>query len=149
MAWSPVEVAAVKPGDLAECAIWLDGTETEAMLSQWATDCPYVMANSQEPALKLGPINFEIKRPGQDRVPSVPDHIKGPDVRLLVATAEVLGFEPVRRESFLNELREADLVKLRKATRKAHGRKLSDAVCDQIIERLGPVAATQDLRVVN
>jgi hypothetical protein len=139
----------VKIGDVVECAIWLDGTESEAMLRQWATDCPYVMANSQEPKLKLGPVAFELKRPGEDRVPQVPDHVKGPDVRLLVGTAELIGFEPVRKESFLSELSEADLVKLRKATRKAHGRKLPDAACDQIIERLGPVAATQDMRVVN
>jgi hypothetical protein len=139
----------VKIGDLVECAIWLDGTESEAMLRQWATDCPYVMANAQEPKLKLGPVAFELKRPGEDRVPQVPDHVKGPDVRLLVGTAELIGFEPVRKESFLSELSEADLVRLRQATRKAHGRKLPDAVCDQIIERLGPVAATQDMRVVN
>lgn len=131
----------MKIGDLAECAIWLEGTESEAMLAQWAKDCPYMMAHSQEPVLRLGPVDFEIKRPGQDRVPPVPDHIKGPDVRLLVATAEVLGFEPVRKQSFLNELGEADLMRLRKATRKAHGRELPDAVCDQLIERLGPVAA--------
>lgn len=139
----------MKIGDLVECAVWLEGTESDAMLKQWATDCPYMMANSQEPALKLGPVEFEIKRPGQDRVPPVPDHIKGPDVRLLVGSAVVLGFEPVKKQSFLNELSEADLVRLRKATRKAHGRKLPDAVCDQIIERLGPVAATQDMRMVN
>ncbi|MHC2163128.1 hypothetical protein [Bradyrhizobium ottawaense] len=131
----------MKIGDLAECAIWLEGTETDAMLKQWATDCPFMMANTHEPKLKLGPVDFEIKRPGQDRVPPVPDHVKGPDVRLLVATAEVLGFEQVRKESFLSELSEADLVRLRASTRKAHGRQLPDNVCDQIIERLGPVAA--------
>jgi hypothetical protein len=131
----------LKIGDLAECAIWLDGTEPEAMLRQWKTDCGFMMANSQEPRLMLGPLTFEIKRPGEDRVPQVPDRIKGPDVRLLVASAEVLGFEAMHKQSFLNELSEADLVRLRKATRKAHGRKLPDGVCDQIIERLGPVAA--------
>jgi hypothetical protein len=138
----------VKIGDLAECAIWLEGTESEAMLAQWAKDCPFMMAHSQDPVLKLGPVNFEIKRPGQDRVPPVPDHISGPDVRLLVGTAEVLGFEPPKA-SFLDELSEADLVRLRKATRKAYGRNLPDNVCDQLIERLGPVAATQDARMVN
>lgn len=131
----------MKIGDLAECAIWIDGTESEAMLRQWKTDCAFMMANGHEPKLKLGPVSFEIKRPVEDRVPSVPDRIKGPDVRLLIATAEVLGFEAIAQESFLNELSEADLVKLRKATRRVQGRNLPDAVCDQIIERLGPVAA--------
>ncbi len=131
----------MKIGELTECAIWIDGTESEAALRQWKIDCSFMMANAQEPRLKLGPVTFEIKRPGEDRVPQVPDHIAGPNVRLLIATAEVVGFEPLHRESFLNELSEADLMRLRKATRKAHGKTLPDGVCDQIIERLGPVAA--------
>ncbi len=131
----------MKIGELTERAIWIDGTESEAALRQWKVDCAFMMASAQEPRLKLGPVTFEIKRPGEDRVPPVPAHITGPDVRLLVATAEVVGFEPVHRGSFLNELSEADLVRLRKATRKVHGKKLPDGVCDQIIERLGPVAA--------
>lgn len=131
----------MKVGDLAEYAIWVDGTESEAMLRQWKTDCAFMMASSQEPKLKLGPVSFEIKRPGEDRVPPVPDRISGPSVRLLVATAEVLGFEALRAGSFLSELSEADLVRLRAATRKAQGRNLPNNVCDQIIERLGPVAA--------
>lgn len=130
----------MKIGDLAECAIWLDGTEPEAMLRQWKADCGYMMANSQEPALKLGPLSFEIKRPGEDRVPSVPDRIKGPDVRLLIATAEVLGFETARKASFVGGLDKRDLKRLRRATRQAQGRNLPDAVCDQIIDRLGPLA---------
>jgi hypothetical protein len=131
----------MKIGDLAECAVWLDGTETDQMLRQWKTDCAYMMVNGHEPKLKLGPISFELKRPGEDRVPAVPDRIKGPDVRLLVATAEVVGFDLTKRASFVDELNEGDLMKLRKATRRVHGRNLPDAICDQIIDRLGPVAA--------
>ena len=131
----------MKLGDLVECAIWLDGTETVEMLRQWKVDCPYMMANEHEPKLRLGPLLFELKRPGEDRVPLVPDRLQGPDVRLLVATAEVIGFEVAKQASFLGELSEADLVRLRKATRRAHGRNLPDSVCDQIIERIGPVAA--------
>lgn len=100
-----------------------------------------MMVNGQEPKLKLGPVSFELKRPGEDRVPAVPDRIKGPDVRLLVATAEVVGFDLTKRASFVDELNEGDLMKLRKATRRVHGKNLPDAVCDQIIDRLGPVAA--------
>lgn len=134
----------MKPGDLAECAIWIDGTETEAALRQWKADCAYLISHSQEPNLKLGPLAFEIKRPGEDRVPKVPDHLKGPDVRLLVATAEVLGFEIAKRSSFLDELTERDLIKLRKATRRQYG-KLSDEQCDQLIERLGPSVAAREI----
>lgn len=131
----------MKLGDLAEYAIWVDGTETEQMLRQWKADCAHMMASSQEPALKLGPLSFEIKKPGEDRVPAVPDRIKGPNVRLLVATAEVLGFQAVQTESFIAGLDKGDLSRLRKATREAQGRHLPDAICDQIIDRMGPVAA--------
>lgn len=133
----------MKPGDLAELAIWIEGTETDEMLRQWRSDCVYLMAQNHEPPLKLGPVSFEIKRPGDDRVPAVPDRIKGPDVRLLIATAEVLGFETAKRATFVDDLSEADLVKLRGVTRRKLGHKgpLTDMQCDQIIERLGPVAA--------
>src|SRR5689334_15645595 len=107
----------MKPGELAEYAIWVDGTETEAMLRQWKADCAYMMASSQEPKLRLGPVSFEIKRPGEDRVPPVPDRIKGPNVRLLIATAEVLGFEILAKQSFVDGLDKRDLKRLRKATR--------------------------------
>lgn len=135
------------PGDLVECAIWLDGRESDAMLRQWKADAAYLMANGQEPVLKLGPVSFEIKRPGGERVPPVPERISGPDVRLLIATAEVIGFETARKASFIGDLAEVDLVKLRGLTRRQHGHRgsLSDAQCDQIIERIGPVAAGQVL----
>ena len=129
----------MKPGDTAECAIWIDGTESEAMLKQWKADVGFMISETQQPKLKLGPVSFEIKRPGEDRVPQVPDHLQGPDVRLLIATAEVLGFE-TKLGSFLNEIEERDLVKLRKVTRKQYG-KMSNEQCDQIIERLGPLCA--------
>lgn len=135
----------MKPGDLAECAIWLDGTETLAMLRQWKADVSYMMAHGHDPVLKLGPVSFELKHPGQDRVPQVPDHLQGPDVRLLIATAEVQGFEIKRAGSFVSELGKRDLARLRAATRREHG-KLSDEQCDQIIERLGPVAAAETVR---
>jgi hypothetical protein len=133
----------MKPGDLAECAIWLDGTESDAMLKQWKADCSYLMSHSGDPVLRLGPVNFELKRPGQERVPQVPDHLHGPDVRLLIATAEVLGFEPVRKASFLSELSPRDLQRLRTATRNTHRGPLSDDMCDQIIERMGPISAAR------
>src|SRR5260370_789496 len=94
----------MKPGDLAECAVWITGTESEAMLRQWKADCSYLISRSNgEPFLKLGPVSFEIKRPGQDRVPQVPAHVSGPSVRLLIATAEVLGFELTKRSSFVDQ----------------------------------------------
>jgi hypothetical protein len=138
--------------DPVECAIWITGTESDEHLRQWKADVVYLMSRSRgEPFMKLGPISFEVKRPGDDRVPQVPDHISGPDVRLLVATAEVLGFETAKRASFLDELSEADLVRLRAATRRQHGRRgqLTDAICDQIIEQMGPVTAAKGINGVS
>lgn len=131
----------MKLGDLAECAVWIDGTETTDHLKQWKTDCSYIMANGHDPVLKLGPVSFEIKYPGQDRVPPVPDRIKGPDVRLLIATAEVVGFEIKRAYSFVSDLDKGTLARLRAVTRKQMKRVLTDDQCDQIIERVGPGAA--------
>lgn len=138
----------MKPGDTAECAIWLDGTETEDMLRQWKADCSYLMSHSYDPVLRLGPVSFEIKRPGEDRVPQVPDHLQGPDVRLLIASADVFGHEIARKTSFVDQLDRRDLQRLRTATRREHGKRghLTDAMCDQIIERLGPVAAAENVR---
>lgn len=134
-------------GDLAEYAIWIDGTESEAMLRQWKADVAFMMSQAHEPKLELGPVRFEIKYPGEDRVPQVPDHLQG-DVRLLVAFAEVLGFETTKRTSFLDEIEERDLVKLRKATRRQYGQ-LSDEQCDQLIERLGPSVAAREMSTVH
>ena len=138
----------MKIGDLAECAIWIDGTESDAMLRQWKADCAYLMSHSHDPVLRLGPVSFEIKWPGQDRVPQVPDQIAGPDVRLLVASAEVLGFEIARKASFLDELGKRDLTRLRAITRRQHGKRghLTDEMCDKIIEQLGPVSAAETVR---
>lgn len=137
----------MKIGELAECAIWIDGTESEAMLRQWKADVSYLMQMEREPKPRLGPVTFEIKRPGDDRVPQVPDHLQGPDVRLLVATAEVLGFEVARRSSFVDDLDEKDLMRLRAMTRKAHGKRghLTDEMCDQIIDRMGPTVAAREI----
>src|SRR3990167_11391615 len=127
----------MKPGDIAELSIWLDGTETE-----------------QQHGVTLGPIEFTVKRPGDDRVPQVPSHIEGPDVRLLVGEAKVVyapQYTIQPSTAFVADLDKDDLLKLRVMTRRAHARthpgdRLSDKHCDAIIERLGPDVAVQTLR---
>jgi hypothetical protein len=94
------------------------------------------------------------KKPGDDRVPPVPEHVSGPDVRLLIAEAKVFCRLPhiVAPGSFLLELDGPDLRRLRELTRRAHGRcnpqapVLSDAECDSVIEELGPEAAREEVR---
>lgn len=145
----------MRAGDVAEIAIWLTGEETELQVGHWKT---VVCAETATEAEKqhnvvLAPWTFEEKRPGEDRVPPVPDHIHGADVRLLVAYAKVYPAKPlVTKESgFVHDLEKDDLAKLRKITRHAHAKAhpgdcLSDRHCDQIIEMLGPDAAVRTLR---
>src|SRR6266567_3136146 len=129
-----------KVGDVLELAIWLAGTETPEMVCQWKHDSAYLIARSSGPLVaKLAPVEFEIKRPGEDRVPPVPHGISGPDVRLLIASSSIVGFEAVPEGAgFIAELDPRDLKRMRRITRKAHrdnnpgAPRLSDAVCDEL-----------------
>lgn len=144
-----------KPGDIAEVAVWLTGEETDAQLFHWKTViCEQVRRDTEEQDnVTLGPWTFTEKRPEEDRVPPVPDHIHGADVRMLVAEAKVGPGRPkiLKESGFVNDLTKDDLQKLRAITRRAHkklhpGDRLSDRHCDQVIEALGPEAALKTLR---
>src|SRR3990167_2456528 len=117
----------MKPGDIAELSIWLDGTETEEQIAHWKTVvCAETVKQSErQHGVTLGPIEFTVKRPGDDRVPQVPAHIEGPDVRLLVGEAKVV-YAPqytIRPSTaFVADLDKDDLLKLRVMTRRAHAR---------------------------
>ena len=146
----------LKAGDVVEFAIWLTGAETERELQHWKTVViPKVHADTiAQHHVELSPFSFTEKKPGTERVPPVPDHVKGPDVRLLVAEAKVgrsTRKEIVRASGFVHDLTKDDLAKLRKITRRAHRRThpgdvLSDKAADQVIEYLGPEAAVKTLR---
>lgn len=136
----------MKPGDRCEIAIWLDGTETLELIQRWKEDVRE-QANLFEQNLNvtIGPFEFNMKRPGEERVPQVPEHVSGPDVRLLVAEADVTAghFTIWKATGFVHDLTQPDLERLRKITRHAHalahpGDKLDDQHCDSIIEQLGP-----------
>lgn len=103
----------------------------------------------------MTPPVFIEKRPGEDRVPQVPAHISGPDVRLLVYEACV-AVHPrpaiITSGGFVNDLAPDDLAKLRKITRQCHAQlfsaqpNLTDARCDAYIEEIGPEVAIKMLR---
>lgn len=146
-------------GDVIQAAIWIDGTETQEMRQAFERDVTAVVAEGQaDHGVVVGPVIWSEKRPGDERVPPVPNHIQGPDVRLLVAEAEVIGLAPPGVGSFVvNELEPDDLERLRRITRRAyetmmtaHGHRgvdrLSDRQCDTIINDLGPEAAMHALR---
>lgn len=143
----------MKPGETLEVAIWMTGRETpEQIEAAEAAIARSFDATCAERNVKIGPVLFEEKRPGEDRVPQVPDHVSGPDVRLLVATAEIVARAPeLKRYSFLAELEPDDLQRLRLLTRQAFeqhypGQTLNDAECDAVIELIGPESAMKTVR---
>ncbi len=148
-------MADVKVGDVLECAIWLTGTESEEHVKRWQdVDCPNSLnkAASDKDVL-VGPIVFSIKRPGEDRVPQVPDHVSGSDVRLMVAEATVIALRSLdgNGSSFLLDLEPKDLALLRKVTRRVwakanNGGLLTDDECDRVINEIGPEAAMRAVR---
>lgn len=142
------------PGDLFETAIWLSGEETSEDLRRWKEEeCPKMKEDAEkEFGVIIGPIEFLVKAPGQDRVPQVPDHISGFEVKLLVAQAKVFAYAPSLSNGpgFVFDLERDDLVRLRKLTRSAHakthpGDRLTNAQCDAIINALGPEVAVRTL----
>ena len=139
----------MQAGDVLETAIWLNGEETDELLSRFRADLSkaIVFIEEQEHVI-IKPIQFVEKRPDTHRVPPVPAHIHGPNVRLLVAEAEVLCRQPfvVTAGSFLLELESSDLERLRTVTRKVAPHQLTDAECDEIIEEIGPEAALATVR---
>ena len=140
-------------GEVVESAIWLSGEETAEDRRRFETDvCAAIDILCNDMGFLHGPVTFIEKRPGDDRVPAVPDHIQGPRVRLLVAEAELTTRKPESKpDSFVANLDRQDAIRLRHLTRRAQAkhmpdRKLTDAECDKIIEQYGPEAALDTLR---
>lgn len=139
----------LRPGDVLEIAIWLDGTETPALRARFDKDlCTNLAEMAGIEGMIIGPLIMAEKRPGEDRVPKVPDHIQGPDVRLLVGEARVICRQPffALPGSFVGDLDRKDLARLREITRRAAPEQLSDMECERIIEEIGPAAAIEALR---
>ncbi len=141
----------MKPGQTIESAAWVTGEETPEQIAKYKTRVEEAIdALCAEHGMMHGPVQFIERKPGEDRVPEVPDHIQGQDVRLIGGEALVLGRKPdLRLKSFLNDLDPKDLGRLREITRRAavkHGQSLSTPEVDGMIEELGPEAALSTLR---
>lgn len=142
----------MKPGETFESAIWLDGCETPEMVRQFKADVVDTIDRTcVENHLLRAPVRFIEKKPGDNRVPPVPDHIQGLDVRLLVGEADITGYAPrPTKRAFVSELEQKDLDQLRAATRHAFevnnsGQSITDMQCDDVIEELGPETALRTL----
>lgn len=142
----------MKLGDQLQSAMWMDGTETQEQVQEhYAHISAQIALLAYEQGWECGPTTFEEKKPGEDTVPQVPDHIMGPRVMLLVAEATVISKRvETSTASFVANLDRKDLVILRKLTRvaaeKYDGRSLSDIECDEVIEQCGPEVALGQLR---
>ena len=143
----------MKPGDVLETAIWLDGRKTDELKHKFEKDLRESLAGmADEERVIIGPLMMTEKRPGEDRVPGVPDYIQGPDVRLLVGEATVFACLPATESRFVDDLDEKDLERLRSILRRVHrsynpGKPdLSDEKCDEYINVNGPDAALAALR---
>lgn len=140
----------MRPGEVIEAAIWLSGKETKAMRDRYEHE---VRENIREACFNAGvlygAVTFTEKRIGEDRVPTPPDHVQGPDVRLLVAETPITGFA-LQPPGFTSELDRSDLLKLREVVRNKHallrGGSLTDMECDDLINDIGPEAAVDKLR---
>lgn len=139
-------------GDVIESAVWLTGEESPELRKHYETDVAEAIDYlCHENRFLYGPVSFTEKKPGTDRVPEVPDHIHGVNVRLLVAEAEIIGRKPdTSNGSFIANLDKVDLDRLRTITRNArmklYRERLTDAECDEVIEAIGPDAALDTLR---
>lgn len=138
-----------KPGDVLEVAIWLDGTETQELKDRFANDIRNALATTD---LITGPVIMTELKPGDERVPPVPDNLQGPNVRLLVGEAVVVDYAPVYESRFVDDLEPVDLERLRTILRRVHqsynpGKpELSNEKCDEYINVNGPSAALEALR---
>ena len=142
----------MRVGDVIESAIWLTGEESDDMRKRYESEViDAIDYFCHEKRFIHSQIVFIEKKPGTDRVPEVPDHIQGQNVRLLVAEALIVGkSQETPKGSFVANLDKIDLERLRSITRKAryklYKEHLTDAECDRVIEEIGPEAAIATLR---
>ena len=143
----------MKLGDCIESAIWITGDESQSTRARYEQDVRQAVADlCEEEGFENGPVTFTEKRPGDERVPPVPDHVQGSRVRLLVGEAQILGKCVATSEgSFVANLEKKDLVRLRAITRNEYLKRhpdyvMTDSECDQCIEQYGPEAAVETLR---
>jgi len=140
-------------GDVINSAIWVTGDESAKMRADYegqVSDAINYFCHEQ--GMIHGPVTFIEKRPEEDGVPEVPDHIQGQRVRLLVGEATVVAKAAANKKgSFVGNLDVKDLARLRGIIRRSHhkhmnGGQISNDECDEIIEELGPETALDTLR---
>jgi hypothetical protein len=147
----------IKPGEVFETAIWMDGRETKAQFKACVNDmCEAFSRMAEGQGVVIAKPVFTIKAPGDERVPPVPDDVSGPRVALLVGEAKIVAY--ARQASpaggFVQQLDAVDRERLRRITRAAHQHQnpgaplLDDAECDVIAEQVGPQSAAKAIKAM-
>ena len=143
----------LRPGEVLETAVWMTGKEPEGMKARFERDMRAMLADmAMAEGIIIGALVMTEMRPGDDRVPEVPKYIQGPDVRLLVGEATVIGDVFESEGTFVADLEPVDLERLRTILRRVHqaynpGKpELTTEKCDEYINQHGPDAALAALR---
>lgn len=143
----------IQAGEVIEFAIWANGAETSEMVAMFESDLRVGLAEiADQYGVIIGPLLMRELRPGEERVPPVPSHIHGPDVRLLVGEATVIGEVFQSEGAFVADLEPKDLERLRTILRRVHAAwnpgkpELSVEKCDEYINRNGADAALAALQ---
>lgn len=145
------------PGDVIEAAIWMTGEEREVeggLKNRFEKDMrESLAAGADAEGVIIGPLVIIEKRPGEDRVPPVPDNVHGIDVRLLVGEATVVGYVPEASEGyFIADLEPKDLARLVTILRRVYQQynpgkpELAIERCYEFININGPDQALTALR---
>ncbi len=143
----------LQPGAVLETAIWMTGEEPDDLKDRFELDVRAKMAQmANDEGVIIGPLIVTVKRPGEERVPVVPKGLQGPDMRLLVVEAQVVGAAFASEGTFVADLEPQDLERLRTILRRVHqaynpGKpELSQERCDEYINTNGPEVALAALR---
>ena len=143
----------LQTGTVLETAIWMTGDEPDGVKDRFVRDLRGGLASmASAEGVIIGPLVMTELKPGDDRMPKVPDYIHGSDVRLLVGEAVVFGPEFQSEGYFVADLEPKDLARLRAIARKAFKKlnpdkpELSIERCDEFINQNGPDIALEALR---
>lgn len=144
----------LRPGDVLESAIWMTGEEPDHLKRRFEDDVrTKLVTMADENNVIIGPLIMTVKRPGEERVPAVPDTVHGTNVRLLVGEARVVADMFVSDEgAFVADLEPKDLERLCVILRRVHQEynpgkpELSIEKCHEYINKNGPDAALAALR---
>lgn len=144
--------------DELEVAVWYDANEYADPIKSCRGSIGDMINIMCDAAKNVhGDIDYEILKPGDDRVPSVPrwlEKINGAIPRLLVANTKTQLMSSVRQEppSIIGDLDKKDIARLRVITQKSHHKSypndnsLTNYECDQVIDKLGLEIVMEQLK---